>query len=61
MTNPADPQALSIEELLEQEVWLRPLLRSLVQDEDAEDVLQDTWLRVLRRPPKATGSLRSWL
>src|SRR5688572_2670395 len=41
--------------------FVRALARSLVRDpERAEDVAQETWLRYVSRPPRATGSLRHW-
>ena len=41
---------------------LRQLARRLVQDpNDAEDALQETWLRALQAPPHNTHRLRAWL
>lgn len=52
---------LSPEELLAQASWLRRLAQSLVAGEDAaEDLVQETWLAALRRPPRA-GPARPWL
>ncbi|MCR9243518.1 MAG: sigma-70 family RNA polymerase sigma factor [bacterium] len=58
--------------LLSQTAWLRRLATRLVGDPHvAEDVVQDTWLAALERPPESTGSeagaghqvgrLRRWL
>lgn len=41
---------------------LRQLARQLVRDpNDAEDALQETWLRALQAPPQTTNRLRAWL
>ncbi|HEX6813897.1 MAG TPA: sigma-70 family RNA polymerase sigma factor [Planctomycetota bacterium] len=53
--------SLSLESMRASEAWLRPLLRELVDDATASDVLQQTWLRVWQQPPRAETSLRSWL
>ncbi|HTF89232.1 MAG TPA: sigma-70 family RNA polymerase sigma factor [Planctomycetota bacterium] len=52
-----------IELLLAQSDWLRRLAIGLVRDSDqAEDLVQDTWVAALRRAPRTTGvELRSWL
>lgn len=48
--------------LLDQQDWMLRLARSLVRgDEDAQDLVQRTWLAVLRRPPEHLRSVRSWL
>src|SRR5690349_12643582 len=47
-------------DLLSHAGWLRQLARSLVSD-GADDLVQDTWLAALRRPPRSEGSLRPWL
>ncbi len=57
-------QNTNIEELLSESVWLSKLAQSLVgRDEDAEDLVQETWLTVLRRPKEESaigrGLLRS--
>jgi RNA polymerase sigma factor (sigma-70 family) len=57
-----DPRALEIESLLEHRDFVARLARSLVRDPHAaEDVVQDTWIAALRRPPGAIGSVRGWL
>ncbi len=57
-----DPLALHIEDLLTHDGFVRRLALRLIRDEaGAEDVVQDTWLEAVRRPPKATGSARGWL
>lgn len=51
----------SAEALLQHAGFLRALARSLLLDEGhAEDVVQETWLAALRRPPPETGA-RGWL
>ncbi len=50
------------EELLSHAAWLRALARSLVRDESAaDDVVQDTLVVAIRRPPRESGALRGWL
>ena len=52
----------SMEELLEHEGWVQGLARSLVHDPAAaEDLVQETWLAALRRPPMNDRPLRPWL
>ncbi len=55
-------EAPMIERLLAQEGWLRRLARALVADASlADDVAQETWARVLERPPQSVESPRAWL
>jgi RNA polymerase sigma factor (sigma-70 family) len=50
------------EELAAHSQWVRRLARSLVHDESAaEDLVQDTWVAALRRPPADRRALRGWL
>jgi len=52
-----DPEAL-----LAHAGWVRGLARSLVLDpHQAEDVVQQTWLAVIERPPHHAGNLTAWL
>jgi len=54
-------RTLRIEELLNEAGWLRQLAASLVGDRaQAEDLVQDTWVAALRRPP-GEGEPRPWL
>ena len=42
--------------------FVRRLARRLVHDETAaEDLVQDTWVAALERPPEREGGLRAWL
>jgi RNA polymerase sigma-70 factor (ECF subfamily) len=51
-----------LERLLAQEGWLRRLARALVADASlADDVAQETWARVLERPPQSVEAPRAWL
>ncbi len=53
---------LPIEHLLAQSDWVTRLARVLVRDPaTADDVVQATWLDVLRTPPRASVRLRYWL
>ncbi len=47
--------------VLEQEGWLRELVRRLVSESDVDDVVQDTWIEALKTPAYLNGSLRGWL
>ena len=55
---------ISAEALLEHRAWLRQLAQRLASDSlAAEDLLQDTWVRALQRPPAPgpRSSVRAWL
>jgi RNA polymerase sigma-70 factor (ECF subfamily) len=53
---------VSPEELLAHRDFLSGLVRALVLDhEEAEDYLQETWAYALRRPPLAGPGLKAWL
>ena len=50
------------DELLAHADWVRGLARELVRDEQrAADVVQDTWVAALERPPLDARNLRGWL
>jgi RNA polymerase sigma factor (sigma-70 family) len=52
----------SIEEIIEHQQWLRRLARGLVSNEDdAEEVVQQTLVNAVRRPPRAGSNIRAWL
>lgn len=55
------PPPVPIEALLAHSDWARSLARRLVGEGEADEVLQETWLAALRRPPQAGGDLRAWL
>lgn len=57
----SDP--ISIELLLQHDSWLRALATRLARDTDeAEELLQETWLAALRRPPiQRATDVRGWL
>jgi RNA polymerase sigma factor (sigma-70 family) len=58
----ARPDIVTIEEMLAHSGWLRCLARGLVAGEDAaEDVVQETWLTAIERPPRHRRNLRGWL
>jgi RNA polymerase sigma-70 factor (ECF subfamily) len=53
---------IPVEELLQHAGWLRGLAASLVGDPArADDLVQETWLATLKRPPLAGPSPRPWL
>lgn len=48
--------------LLEHAQWMRRLARSLVADPDrAEELSQETWRRILERPPRLDRPFRGWI
>ena len=49
------------DELLAQTEWIRGLARSLVGPEDAEDLVQDTWVATLPAGRPAGADLRAWV
>lgn len=52
----------SPETLLEHATWLRALAAGLVRDAAAaDDLVQDTWVAALRRPPSTDRPVRPWL
>lgn len=55
-------QSPTIDDLLKHASCLRDLALSLFHDESlADDLVQDTWLAVLQRPPKHGANLAGWL
>lgn len=58
----SDPTPGTPAELLAHAAWLRQLAHSLVRDAQlADDLVQDTWLAALRRPPSTDRPVRPWL
>ncbi len=56
-SSPLDPELL-----LAHAGFVRSVARSLLVDESAvDDVVQQTWLTALERPPREPGALRRWL
>ncbi|MBI3845771.1 MAG: sigma-70 family RNA polymerase sigma factor [Planctomycetes bacterium] len=52
----------SSEHLLSQLAWVQNLARTLVSDPNlADDLVQETWVAVLKHPPAADRSPRGWL
>ncbi len=50
------------ETLLVHAGFVRAIARRLLRDPElAEDVVQDTWVTALRRPPRQSGNVRGWL
>ncbi|MEM7204360.1 MAG: sigma-70 family RNA polymerase sigma factor [Planctomycetota bacterium] len=52
--------SIPVEELLAHEGWLRRLILELVDEHEAEDILQETWVAALGRPKKLR-SAKAWL
>jgi RNA polymerase sigma-70 factor (ECF subfamily) len=56
------PQVEKIEDLLTEGEWVGALALGLAGDADgAQELMQETWLAALRRPPVVAGSARPWL
>lgn len=59
---PSSPPPADAQVLLEHAQWMRRLARSLVRDgERAEDLAQETWTRILMRPPALDRPFRGWI
>ncbi len=57
-----DGREIPVAELLAHRGWMRALARGLVDDEAlAEDLVQESLLRAVERPPLRSGALGSWL
>ncbi len=54
--------SIDIARLLEHAGWVRALARRLTQDEAAaDDLVQETWLAALKRPPQLEERTKPWL
>ena len=54
--------SIDFRELLDHAEWIRGVARRLVDCPGvAEDVVQDTWVEALERPPRFRSNLRGWL
>ncbi len=52
----------TVEELLSHGPWARRLAAALISDRnEADDLVQDTWVAAMRRPPSASGSTKAWI
>jgi len=57
-----DGNPIPVADLIAHTGWLRSLARGLVSDEAlAEDLVQESLLRAVKRPPRRPGALGSWL
>jgi RNA polymerase sigma-70 factor (ECF subfamily) len=50
-----------IEEFLNQSKWLRRLGQRLVAGDDAQEVVQETWVQFAAHPPRHADAPRGWL
>ncbi len=57
---PPTPHSTNLEALLGDGAWMRRLAAALV-GRDGDDLVQDTWLAVLRRRPRGLERPRAWL
>ena len=55
------PVPAELERLLEHRDWLRALAHRLVGEAAADDLVQETWLAAMRRPPDPDRPVRPWL
>ncbi len=58
---PCAPQGLSPRDLVDHGPAIRALLRTMVRDQDVDDLLQETWLRALSADSTRRSGLRAWL
>lgn len=58
-STPPEPRDLPVEELLRLDAWLHDLVATLAGNE-VENVVQDTWVAALARPPR-DERLKAWL
>jgi len=55
-------QPPSVETLLSNSAWIRPLAASLVRDAaSVDELIQEAWAEVLRRPPGEVANAAGWL
>ena len=55
-------RTLNAEQLLQDAAWLRGLARTLARDrDDADDLVQESWIAAWRRQPDASRPMRAWL
>ena len=53
---------MTAEQLLQDGAWLKGLARTLARDEDdADDLVQESWIAAWRRQPDADRPMRAWL
>src|SRR5688572_11481825 len=57
-----DAPTIDARGLLEHAGWIRALARKLVLDEQrADDLVQQAWLAALEKPPATGAPIRAWL
>jgi RNA polymerase sigma-70 factor (ECF subfamily) len=61
MANMSSGPPWDLDRLLQHAGWARRLAASLANGNDADDLVQDTWLAALRSPPEAGLPARPWL
>ena len=64
--NPTTPDfaasPITAESLLQYEPFVRAIARKLLSSEaQVQDIVQETWLRALRRPPTRAAAIKGWL
>jgi RNA polymerase sigma-70 factor (ECF subfamily) len=53
---------VTLESLLSHQTWALRVARRLVREEDeAEDLVQRTWMAALRRPPQSQAGAKAWI
>jgi len=58
---PTMDRPIPIAELLSHAGWLRRLATALVGEGRADDLVQDTWIAAMSRPPRGGAAARPWL
>ncbi len=51
----------SMEEIVQHQAWLKRLARSVVSESDADDLVQEVYLKVAHKPPALRSSSKAWL
>lgn len=56
-----DASSLDLDRLLRHQAWLRRLAARLVGEGAADDLVQETWLAAMNRPPDPARPVKPWL
>ncbi len=60
-THVTRPEPVPVEELLKNSAWVTTLARQLVGPDRVQDLVQETWLAALKKPPRDPSALGGWL
>ncbi len=53
--------SFDLQHLLVHDAFVRSIARTLLSSSDADDAVQETWLRAAKRPPRDADAARPWL